>query len=126
MKFLFWVASGFAGGVIVSRNAATLPSPVIGSIFVAMIVSCGYMWYLGYHGKSEAVSIAVSQATAVANARANANAKAIANSAINLYLGQQAGVTPEIVGSIVNRSLEQGNEYSLSYGGESFGEKETA
>ena len=122
MSFLLWIVCGFMGGVITSQNSRQMSTPVLGSIVLAFLVGCGITFFAGYRGKSVAVATAVANATAIAKAEANANAKAIANSAINLYLGQQAGITPEIVGTIVNQSLEQNSQHALSH--DTFGEKE--
>lgn len=107
MLYLFWIILGFFGGVIVSKNTAQMTSPQITTVFLVLIVACGIMWWAGYRGKSTAVATAVATAISVAKAEANANAKAVANSAINFYLGQQAGITPEIIGQIVDHSTQE-------------------
>jgi len=129
MSFLFWTATGFIGGVIISKNGEHMNSPSIVAIFLAMIIGCGFMWWAGYHGKNVAVATATATATAIANANANAKAAAIASSAINLYLGAQAGATPEMIGSIVDRSVIENtnNTKNLTAAYDSsFGERETA
>lgn len=104
MLYLFWIILGFMGGVIVSRNAVTMSHPELAAVFFTMIVSCGIMWWAGYRGKSTAVATAVATAVSIAKAEANANAKAVASSAINLYLGQQAGMSPDAIQSIIDAS----------------------
>ena len=107
MAKLFWLICGFFGGVIVTRNAAPMSQPATAAIFLAFIVGMGIMWFAGYRGKKEAVSSAVAVAMSVANANANAAARAAASSAINLYLGAQSGITPELIGSIVDESVQE-------------------
>ena len=107
MAFLFWIVAGFFGGVIISKNSEPMSSPETISIFLCLIVACGFMWFAGYRGKSVAVATAVATATAMANANAAANAKAAASSAINLYLGAQAGISPEHIASIIDSSVTQ-------------------
>ena len=107
MSFLFWVVLGFMGGTILSKNTQQMSQPTQWAALFAMFVGCGIMFWVGYKGKSTAVATAVATATAIANANANANAKSVASSAINLYLGQQAGVTSEIIESIVDHSAQQ-------------------
>lgn len=99
------LALGFIGGIIVGRNAESMDAPEFGAVVLCLIIACGIMWTMGYSGKSSAVATAVANATATANANADARAQSVANSAINLYLGQQAGFTPEMIGSIVDRSI---------------------
>lgn len=107
MAYLFLVLIGFFGGVIVSRNAQPMSAPASSAVFFMLFVSCGIMWYLGYRGKSSAVANATATATATATAKANAQARSVASSAINLYLGQQAGVSTEIFDSIVDHSVQE-------------------
>lgn len=114
MAMLFWTVLGFCGGAIVSQNSRQMTDPQISAIFLAVIAAAGITFWIGYRGKSQAVATAIATATAIAKAEANANARAAASSAINLYLGQQNGVTPEIFGSIVDQSVEEINEYHPS------------
>ena len=107
MGSLFLVIIGFFGGIIMTRNSEPMNSPQTAGVFLCMIVGCGLMWYMGYRGKSSAVATAIATATATAKAEANAQARSVASSAINLYLGQQAGVSPEILDSIVDHSVHE-------------------
>lgn len=106
MSRLFWTILGFFGGVVIAQNADNMSSPAKSAILFAVVAACGLTFFCGYRGKTEAVATAVAQATATANANADAKAQSIANSAINLYLGTQAGISPEMISSITDRAVE--------------------
>lgn len=113
MAMMFWTILGFVGGIIMSQNSRTMSHTETLSIFFAMFVGCGIMWFMGYRGKSSAVATAVATAVSIANSQANAHARSVASSAINLYLGQQAGVSPELLGAIVEQSVEEIKENAI-------------
>lgn len=114
---ILWIVAGFFGGIIVSRNAEPMSDPETGAVFLALIAAGGVMWCAGYRGKTSAVASAVAVANAAASAQADARAQAVANSAINLYLGQQAGISPEIIGSIVDRSVIENRDTAAVFDG---------
>lgn len=107
MSKLFWMIVGLLGGIMISRNAQEMTNPEVAAVFMAMIVGSGITFFCGYRGKKDAVSMAVATAVATANANSEANARAAASSAINLYLGSQAGISPEHISSIVDHSVDE-------------------
>lgn len=110
MKCMFWTVLGFIGGVIVAQNSGGMNTPSVAAVFLTMIVSCGFMFTLGFRGKS----IAVATAVATANATAEANAQAIATNAVNLYMGHQNGVTPELIKSFTTQTIDEEHQNELS------------
>lgn len=102
-----WLILGFLGGIVTTRNAEPMGAPATSAVFLAFVVGCGLLWFAGYRGKREAVATAVATAVASANAAAEASARSAATSAVTLYLGQQAGITPEMHEQIVDSSVKE-------------------
>ncbi len=98
MSRLLWVLAGFVAGVVVSRNAAPMASPVLGAVLVGVALVVAVAWWGGVRDKKAAVATAVAKAVAVATATAEAQSAAVAGAAaqaaVNLYLGG-AGVGPD-------------------------------
>lgn len=82
------VVIGFIIGVIISRNAATMPQPVFAAVIFGAFLGFLAAYFFGRRDKNFAVATAVSVAVAKANAASEANAKAAASAAVNLVLMQ--------------------------------------
>lgn len=105
---IFWLIGGFAAGVIMSRNAAAMDTPVAASVFLGAFMGFAIAWFAGNRNKAEAVATAVSISEANALAISESNAKAAANAAINLVLmnNGQALTGYHMREEILNESLK--------------------
>lgn len=83
---VFWLIGGFLIGIIMSRNAHAMPTPVAASVFLGAFIGFAVAWFAGNRNKAEAVATAIAIANAKAEANAEAHSKAVANAAINLVL----------------------------------------
>jgi len=82
MRRLLYVAAGFIGGVVVSRNAAAMPHPVASAVLLGVVAVVALAWWAGHRDK----------ASAIAAAKADAQAAAIAQAAVHLHM-TAGGVT---------------------------------
>ncbi|MBN9326852.1 MAG: hypothetical protein BGO38_05330 [Cellulomonas sp. 73-145] len=92
MRRLLYVAAGFIGGVVVSRNAAAMPHPVASAVLLGVVAVVALAWWAGHRDKASAVAVAVAKAEAIAAAKADAQAAAIAQAAVHLHM-TAGGVT---------------------------------
>lgn len=70
-------------GIIIARNAETMPHPVQSAVFLGAILGFCLSYFFGHRDKNIAVATAV--ATAVSAAKAEAAAQATSQAAVHFY-----------------------------------------
>lgn len=80
---MFRIIIGAVFGIIISRNAETMPHPVQSAVFLGAILGFCLSYFFGHKDKNIAVATAV--ATAVSAAKAEAAAQATSQAAVHFY-----------------------------------------